>query len=256
VFSAAFAPDDSIVGLLSSGYRIGHWAVPSGRRLADLADPAHPTGPGQIAVTPDGTVLAPSQKNGEIVALTLNGRARLPVDGFPGGAISVSLSADGHLLAVTGLNSPPMLFRIGVGRLPHPQLVGYVAADPSGTRLATGSNDPVVRIWDPRTSALIDTLPLTGGGGPLGLDYAKDGSLAAGRAAGSVEVFDPDGKPRLTRSPSSPTAGSRPAHRTGSSSSGNSTRRRSSARSAASPPRSPGPPGAPSRSSADGVPPQ
>jgi WD40 repeat protein len=197
VFSAAFAPDDSIVGLLSSGYRIGHWAVPSGRRLADLADPAHPTGPGQIAVTPDGTVLAPSQKNGEIVALTLNGRARLPVDGFPGGAISVSLSADGHLLAVTGLNAPPMLFRLGVGRLPHPQLVGYVAADPTGTRLATGSSDPVVRIWDPRTSALTTTLPLASGGGPLGLDFAPDGSLAVGLGSGGVEVFDPAGKSRL-----------------------------------------------------------
>jgi WD40 repeat protein len=51
-----------------------------------------------------------------------------------------------------------MLFRTGVDRLPHPQVVGYLAYDKTGARLATGSHDPVIRIWDPTTSNLTSTI--------------------------------------------------------------------------------------------------
>ena len=200
--SVGFGPDDSLIALLPGGKSIGHWVVPSGRRLADLGDAEYPIVSTRSAVAPDGTVFAQGSKIGQILELTLDGGARLPLTGFPGTAIAMDLSADGHLLAVVGLNAPPMLFRIGVGRLPHPQAVGYLAADSTGTRLATGSTDAVVRIWDPRTSALVTTLPLPAGAAPAGLAYARDGSLAAGLAGGSagggVRVFDPAGKPRLT----------------------------------------------------------
>jgi WD40 repeat protein len=198
--AVAVAPDDSVVVGLPDGDSIGRWAVPSGRRLADLRDPAAPTLAGHLAITPDGTVYAPGVP-GQIASLTLAGEARLALTGFPGTALAVDLSADGHLLAVVGLNAPPMLFRVGVDRLAVPQNVASVVSDPTGTRLATGSVDPVVRIWNPRSSTLLATLPLPGGGGPRGLAYAGDGSLAAGAADGSIRVFDPTGKPRLTVRP-------------------------------------------------------
>jgi WD40 repeat protein len=198
--SVAFAPDDSVVVVLPSRTLIGRWAVPSGRRLADLDDPVAPTLPGHIAITPDGTVYAPG-RNGQITGLTLGNGARLAVTGFGGVPLAVDLSADGRLLAVAGQNAPPMLFRLGADRLAHPYPVRWLAADPTGTRLATGSGDPVVRIWDARGSTLVAALPLPGGEGPRGLAYARDGSLAAGLAGGGVQIFDPTGRPRLVLRP-------------------------------------------------------
>jgi WD40 repeat protein len=110
----------------------------------------------------------------------------------------VALSADGKLLAAVGSSSAPMLFRLGVDRLPHPQLVGYLAQDPGGHRLATGSNDPRIRIWDTRTSTLAGTLEVAADDGPLGLAYARDRSLAAVFGDGRVLVFAPDGRLRST----------------------------------------------------------
>jgi WD40 repeat protein len=195
--SVAFAADNSLVNIDSDGV-VRRWAVPSGKRLKDVNDSRDLLAPGSLAVTPEGTVFAQGQKPGNILQLKLDGGGpRLPLTGFPGTATAISFSADGRLLAVVGLNSPPMLFRYKVDRLPHPQLVGFVAFDPAGRRLATGSADPVIRIWDTQTSSLVSMLPLPTQGGPIGLAYGPDGTLAATLDNGTVQVFDPQGRPRV-----------------------------------------------------------
>jgi WD40 repeat protein len=56
----------------------------------------------------------------------------------------------------------------------------------------------VIRIWDPRTGSLRDTVTVPGEDGPLGLAFAPDGSLAASFPDGRVLVFDPAQRPRRT----------------------------------------------------------
>ena len=193
--SVVFARDGTLVSADLDG-RITRWDVPSGRQLRVLTRPDDPAAPTRLAITPDGTVLAQDDQRGSILRLTLDGGVRTSLTQFPGLAQDMSLSADGRLLAVVGIDSPPMLFRLGVDRLPHPQPANFLAFDPTGRRLATGSTDPVIRIWDPRTSALTSTIQAQGDRGPIGLAYAPDGALAATFGDGTVQLFDPDGKPR------------------------------------------------------------
>jgi WD40 repeat protein len=198
VVSVVFAADDSVVGIDLDGV-VRRWAMPSGRPLTDVSAARDLLAPDRIAISENGTVFAQAQEPGKILQLKLDGGGqRLPLTAFPGVATDMSFSADGRLLAVVGVNSPPMLFRYRVDRLPQPQVVGYLAYDPTGRRLAVGSADPVVRIWDPQTSSLTATLSLPTTGGPIGLAYSSGGTLAAALSNGTVQIFDPQGKPRTT----------------------------------------------------------
>jgi WD40 repeat protein len=194
-----FAADDTVAVRTNSdaGGVVTRWDARTGTKIATLTGPADGRTGGRMAITPDGTVLVQGDDVRKIHALKLDGGGPRPLlTGFRGSANDLSLSADGHLLAVAGANSPPMLFRTGVDRLPHPQVVGYLAYDKTGARLATGSHDPVIRIWDPTTSNLTSTTKTRSTNGPLGIAYAPDGTIAAGSAEGTVEIFAPDGKSR------------------------------------------------------------
>ena len=134
---------------------------------------------------------------GEIQLFTLGG-PRPSLDGFRGAPSAISLSADDRLLAIASLTEPPQLFRMGVDALPHPQVISYLAIEPTGTRLATASSDAAIRVWDPRTSRSRQTIEVPAGTDLLGLAYAPDGTLAASSADGRIVVFHPDGRLRAT----------------------------------------------------------
>ena len=173
------------------------WNAATGRKLATLSGPDEGEKAGRMAVTPDGTVLVQGDRPRVIRALLLSGDGARPLlTGFHGSASDLNLSADGHLLVVAGTNSPPTLLRLGVDRLPHPHLVGALAFDPSGARLATGSGDPAIRLWDPATSNLTGTIRTGSADGPLGLAYGPDGSLAEAEVGAGVRVYGPDGRLR------------------------------------------------------------
>ncbi|HEV7899197.1 MAG TPA: WD40 repeat domain-containing protein, partial [Planosporangium sp.] len=198
VEDVVFAADDTLAVRTADGV-VTRWDARTGRKIATLTDPADGTTGGRMAITPDGTVLVQGDDVRKIHSLKLDGGGPRPLlTGFRGSANDLSLSADGHLLAVAGVNSPPTLFRVGVDRLPHPQVVGYLAYDRTGTRLATGSHDPVIRIWDPNTSNLTSTIKTRSTEGPLGIAYAPDGTIAAGSAEGTVQIYAPDGRLRGT----------------------------------------------------------
>ncbi|GGK71106.1 nSTAND1 domain-containing NTPase [Mangrovihabitans endophyticus] len=163
----------------------------------DGPDPLLDDAGSRFGVTPDGTVIISGDDPGEVLRLTAGG-PRPTLAGFRGLLTDAATSADGGLLAVAGLGEAPTLFRRD-RIMPHPQVVGRLAYGPAGARLATGSSDPVVRIWDAHTGGLLDTLPLAADDGPLGLAYGPDGSLAVSVRQGSrVLVFGPDGGLRRT----------------------------------------------------------
>jgi WD40 repeat protein len=73
---------------------------------------------------------------------------------------------------------------------PIDAVVGEVAWSPAGDRIATGSWDGAVRIWDPTTGAQV----AIGDGGDteiIGLDWSADGSrVASGGNDGTARVWD------------------------------------------------------------------
>lgn len=199
-FDVAFAPDGTLITSGLKSLELVTWDPVTGRRLGRISDPDNPLGGGQLAVTPDGTVLAQGGEENEIQRLKSDGGGPRPeMSEFRGTATSMALSADGHLLAAAGLGAPPMLFRLDVDRLPHPQLVGYVAFEPGGTRMASGSSDPRIRVWDTATSNIVSTIELTGhDGGPIGLAWGAGGVIVATLSDGRILAFDADGKLRHT----------------------------------------------------------
>ncbi|MFF5288570.1 nSTAND1 domain-containing NTPase [Paractinoplanes globisporus] len=175
----------------------------TGWKPVNLTDPAGSLprpAPGRknLAVTPDGTVLIASWTTGETLRLTVGG-ARVGLGMMNGAANDLALSADGRTLVTAGAQDPPTLMRINGSALPHSQAIGHLAVDPAGGWLATGSKDPAIRVWDPRTGALHATIPVDADDGPLGLAYGPDGSLAAAFAQGGrVLVYDRQQRPRAT----------------------------------------------------------
>jgi WD40 repeat protein len=185
---------DSAIVRDSAGV-ITRWELPKGGRAATLTGRYETPTTGHMAVAPGGTVVVQGPNEREILLLTTAGNgARPPLTGFDGAANDVALSGDGQLLAAVGPGGAPALMRLGVDRLPHPQVVGDIAFDDTGRRLATVSDDPVVRIWDPQTSRLTNSISV--GSTPLQLDYAPDGSLAVALEDSTIVLLDPGGTPR------------------------------------------------------------
>jgi WD40 repeat protein len=199
-YDVGFTPDDKLITITAGreNLEVVAWAAATGRRLAMLSDPADPPGPGRLAITADGTVLVQAERENEIQRLKSDGGGPRPaLTAFPGGAFALALSGDGHLLAAAGNGSPPTLVRIDVDRLPHPQLVGFLAYQRAGDLLASGSSDPRIRVWDTRTSTLASMIEIPDAtDGPLGLAYGPDGAVAAPLGDGRIVVFGPDGRLR------------------------------------------------------------
>ncbi|MEV6492996.1 hypothetical protein AB0M20_30890, partial [Actinoplanes sp. NPDC051633] len=195
-----FTRDGRLVTLTLASAELVSWNPMSGRRIARLSEADHPLSPNRIAVTPDGTVLAQSQRPNSIQRLLADGGgARLEFSLFRGMAQSIAVSGDGKTLVVAGLDSPPMLFRLGVGRLWHPSSVGYVAFGPGGDVVASQAFEPRVRLWNARAGDLTGTIELTGGADePRGMAIGPDRTLVASAGDGRVLVFGPDGRLRLT----------------------------------------------------------
>ncbi|WP_285680964.1 hypothetical protein [Actinoplanes sp. NBRC 103695] len=195
-----FAPDGTLVSYDLDTFELASWDVAAGRKLGVLSEPDNPLGAGLLAITPDGTVLAQGREESEIQRIKADGGGPRPdMSEFRGVAPSLALSADGNLLAAAGTGSPTTLFRLGVDRLHHPQVVGYLAYEPGGRHLATGSSDPRIRIWDTETSDVTSTIELPGATeGPIGLAYGPDRSIGATLSDGRVLVYGPDGRLRHT----------------------------------------------------------
>lgn len=210
--------------------RVIAWDLAGDRRLARPFDPGPPfdiedTSPRGLAISPDGSRLAVTQKDGTVDLLdtrTLAPRGRFhALDGY---AAAVEFSPDGRLLAVTGENGRVTLWDARTLRaagelreLPvaHAQALAF---SPNGGLLAgatvDGPTTSETQVWDMRSRAptrvrfrvlasdLVFSphgrlLAAPGGTGPTQVRDARSGRLiAALRTADESRsvAFSPDGR--------------------------------------------------------------
>ena len=110
--------------------------------------------------------------------------------------LGVAFSPDGRELAAgtTGREVVRWDMSDPARPTPLPALTGFSSYvnelnyGKDGTRLAAGSSDNSVRVWDPRTGALIETLPDSGA--VTTVDYSDDGrNLVTGGLNGVTRVW-------------------------------------------------------------------
>lgn len=223
VNAVRFSPDGRF--LASSA---GHWLSGGDSRvliwdLADLSteDPIEPAqvleGDGRwinhLAFDPASGLLTAATSDCKYITWDLNSGERvaeLDVPEYTNGARSLDYSPDGRMLATAGWsNGTPELSTVqlwdavsqqrirdleGPGRT-----VDAVAFSPDGMRVAGGSRDEHLYVWDVATGAQRHKLP-SGEGWIYGVAFSKDGERIAGSSGSSLVLLWDAGTGKLLHS--------------------------------------------------------
>ncbi len=164
-----------------------------------------------IAFSPDSSRILTGSRDRVVKVWDARSGAPLrALDGL-GEVFGVAFSPDGSLIAAgsgsSGSGEPGhvSVWDAHTGRIlwsqnAHAERALSVAFAPDGRSLASAGNDNTVRIWQPRTGALIRTLEAPGVQALLTLAYSPDGkSLITGSSDGVTRLWDP-AQGKITRS--------------------------------------------------------
>ena len=192
--SNAFSfPDGGLLGAVVSNL-IYLWDPHTGQLQGTLV---HDTPIRNVAVNPDGSILASGSMDGTIRLWNpYTGKLQTALSGDTAGGIwSVAFSPDGSLLASGSADGTIQLWN------PHAETLqatisGYtnsgvlsVAFSPDGTLLASGSVDGTIRLWDPNIRNLQTTIRAHTDS-VLSIAFSPDGSLLASTSAdGTVGLW-------------------------------------------------------------------
>jgi hypothetical protein len=151
----AFSPDGTLLASFgdSKTDAITLWDVASGRALGRL--PGHPNTVSGLAFSPDGRLLASTTSHDSTIRIweMATREQRLQLSGKYGDP-GIAFSPDGRYLASVGRwDRVVQLWEVATGeealRLEgHQSGVASVAFSPDGQRLATGSQDTTILVWD------------------------------------------------------------------------------------------------------------
>jgi WD40 repeat protein len=185
----AYGPDGKSV-LSVGGPTLRSWDAATGKeRFLDFT--GHRTSVSALAVSKDGKLTA---TGGENVRLWDTATGKL-VREFPGSAVTASFSPDGSILAVGGGRSIRLL-EVGTGKEIHKitgeRLLRSVVFSPDGKLLASGDEQAVVKLWDPRTGKQVrEVADLKSIAESLSLAFSPDGKTLA--CAGGWNQFGAPG---------------------------------------------------------------
>ncbi|MEU1338352.1 hypothetical protein [Streptomyces sp. NPDC005827] len=207
----AFSPDGRTLATGDFSETLELWDTATGQRKKTL-----PKAGTAAAFSPDGTTLATVRDLGTVVlkdAATGRTKKVFPDRHTEGSMASLAFDPAGTMLAVSGhfgrvrvldvnsghvvstLNMPEDKTKAGSSGPareldPSNNTVESIAFSPDGATLATSSRDGTVRLWNPATGSIQETLPDAG----TPMAFSPDGAtLAVGRVdgdGGSVSLLD------------------------------------------------------------------
>jgi WD40 repeat protein len=187
--------DGKILAVVTGNGDILLWDIRRGQALAPWPVTSHSCR--HILLTPDGRTLVCGQTDNEIVLWTVDGRHSRTLKGHADSIVSLSVSADGKLLA-SGSARPGWDTTIRLWRLPdgshlrtlsgHENAIEWLAFTPDAEQLVSGSADQTVRVWRANDGRAVHVLKGTGflrsmtvdPGGKWVAGGSSDGSLASG----------------------------------------------------------------------------
>jgi WD40 repeat protein len=207
---AVFTPNARVLalrgrrGAAKSAQSVSVWSVPSRRLLGTIAAGATIN---DVALSPDGRLLATAQARGAVLWDVRSGAALAHLGASTEAAWSVAFSADGSRLVAATENGPVRVWNVDEV-LSHPALtatklpVWSTAFSSAGDRVAIASLRGSVTVATVPGGKRLHTLRVSPGKEVWMVAYSPDGRLlATGSESGKAQLWDRRG--RLVRSVSS-----------------------------------------------------